>query len=108
MLVVVNRNQLAIDLKNKEHINIMRPHTFGNPYRVEDYGRQNAIRLFRRYLWDCWKDGKNPVAYALQELISISRLKDVYLICCCKPADCHGDKIVNFVDYIKGLRNEQR
>ena len=35
-----------------EGIYIGRPSLLGNPYSVRECGRQEAIRLYRRWLWD--------------------------------------------------------
>jgi uncharacterized protein DUF4326 len=61
---------------------VSRPTRWGNPYPVSEYGRDQAIALFRRYL----ADNPDLVAAARQELAG----RD--LACWCSPdLACHAD-----------------
>lgn len=78
---------------NKYHGNIpddavwiMRPSKWGNPYHVKTYGRERAIELYRQRVL------RGPLRHHLEEL----RGKD--LVCCCKPAACHGDVLLELAN----------
>ena len=64
---------------------VARPSKWGNPYPVADYGRDEAMRLYREYL------GQHPelVAAARTELVG----RD--LACWCAPSEtCHADVLL--------------
>ena len=66
-------------------ITVARPSKWGNPYPVADYGRDEAIRLYREYL------GQHPdlIAAARTELAC----RD--LACWCAPSEaCHADVLL--------------
>jgi hypothetical protein len=65
---------------------IMRPSKWGNPYHVKTYGRERCIELYKRYLL------RSKLFYDVHEL----RGKD--LVCCCKPAACHGDVLLELAN----------
>jgi len=67
------------------------PGYFGNPYKVEKYGREECIRLYREYFYD--RIERDPV---FKE--EILKLKDKILGCFCKPLACHGDIIKEYLD----------
>lgn len=68
----------------EDAVSIERGTPWGNPYRVELYGRKEAIALFREQV------ESNPV---LRERIQ-SALRGRHLVCCCKPKLCHGDVLL--------------
>jgi hypothetical protein len=63
---------------------------WNNPYSVKEYGRENALRLFREYVTN--GSGK----HLLNEL---HELKGQTLGCYCKPLPCHGDILKELVQY---------
>lgn len=65
-------------------INIMRPGPWGNPFTVQRHGRETAIALYRKWLW-C----RISEDYEFIEKLAALHGRD--LVCCCKPAACHGD-----------------
>ena len=68
-------------------VNIMRPGPWGNPFLLEDWGREECIALYEHWLF------LNPafVARIRREL----RHKD--LVCCCWPKPCHGNVIARIL-----------
>ena len=60
---------------------IGRPSFWGNPYRVEEYGRAGAIMKFETYL----------LSSGLYK--NLENLRNLEIICHCFPLPCHGDVI---------------
>jgi len=67
--------------KEPYDIYIGRPGKWGNPFRVDDYGRGKALEMYREWI------------YAQPDLIEkVKReLSGKVLGCWCKPSACHGD-----------------
>ena len=62
---------------------------YGNPYKVEDVGRDEALRLYRIYL----EEGLS------KKTIDISPLIGKDLACSCKlTEDCHADILLEKVE----------
>ena len=89
-------------------INVSRPARWGNPYPVERFGRELAIRLFRQTVNGMWSAEGSPdeqveEAYALHQSFirkigmhpvdaAKSELRGHDLACWCGPAEvCHAD-----------------
>jgi hypothetical protein len=70
-----------------QFVYIGRPGPWGNPFTVQEYGREGCIEMFRAYL------DANPF---LKELVP--DLKGKTLVCYCKPQACHGDVLVALVE----------
>ena len=81
--------------KDEYDVYIGRGSLFGNPFPInESIGdtREIVIEKFKRYLWECLKDGT----------ISVQMLKELdnkRLGCFCKPKACHGDVIASAVEW---------
>ncbi len=65
---------------------IGRPSKWGNPFTVEEHGRENAIVKYRHWL------------YASGLIKDIGELKGKVLGCWCKPKPCHGDVLAELAD----------
>ncbi len=83
----------------KEHCDVYigRPGPFGNPFRIgTDGDREQVINKYREWFYNKLKDeafrGK------------IETLKGKRLGCWCKPLNCHGDIIV---EYLEGITHEK-
>ena len=64
---------------------IGRPSKWGNPYKVERFGREMAIIKYEDYLFR-------------SELIKeIHELKCKILLCHCFPYPCHGDVLLKYL-----------
>ena len=74
-------------------INIMRGSRWGNPFIVGvDGTREEVVRLFEEYAF--WRIRVQPKW--------LEPLKDKDIVCCCAPAPCHGDVIVDILKIRKG------
>ena len=73
-------------------VNIMRPSIFGNPFYMKfETQRPKCIEKFRQYLWQQMKNKNNPLIKEMKKLVQTDQA--IALVCCCKPAQCHGDVI---------------
>lgn len=75
-----------------------------NPYFISKARkRDEAIALYRRLIWQSIKRCRDEgiVDGIMQELIRIAELDNVELVCYCKPLPCHGDVIINAVEWLK-------
>ncbi len=61
----------------------------GNPFTLEEYGREQAVELYRRWLWERIEAEDGDVLAALQALNEES-----VLACWCTPEACHGDVVM--------------
>jgi hypothetical protein len=82
-------------LKNKNYVyigrNLKYSHDvrYGNPFRVEEFGREGAIIKYREWLYseECTLT-ENDIWFLL----------DKTLICHCKPKKCHGEVLLEYLD----------
>jgi len=83
--VVVNIKKERCDVK------IDRTTSFGNPYHIgQDGDRKQVIEKYRTYFY---KKLNNPL-FRNKVLL----LKGKRLGCYCKPMECHGDVIVEYLE----------
>jgi len=99
-LKVVNRS-IKAQCPDAHIINIMRPNVLGNPFVIgKDGNRTEVIEKYRHLLWSKIKAKDSGI---IEELSKIKELtltgSTVYLMCCCKPAPCHGDVIKSCVEW---------
>ena len=64
---------------------------FGNPYPVGTYGREKCLELYRDYFYKRIEEDT-----AFRE--AVLSLKGKTLGCFCKPLECHGDIIKEWLD----------
>lgn len=64
---------------------------YGNPFSIDEFGRDQALRLYEIYLdWVLKK-----------KLLSLDELKDMDVACSCKPEEnCHGDILLKRLNEI--------
>lgn len=98
--------------KETEHCwRIHRPYSLGNPYTVEQYGREQAIRLYRKWLHRQWTEyqrtgNTTPTVKSLLRMLDYAKTLDLVLVCYCKSESrgettpCHGDVIREVVTAI--------
>jgi hypothetical protein len=64
---------------------------FGNPYSAKLYGREVAIHYYRSYF-------KRMMAKDEEFAHRVWQLRGKVLVCHCKPMDCHGDVIAEYLN----------
>lgn len=64
---------------------------WGNPYSIKEYGREECLNLYRRYIFD-----RLTNEIGLSE--ELRKLKGKTLGCFCKPQPCHGDILVEMME----------
>ncbi len=94
-------------------LSVARPARWGNPYRVEEFGRNLSITLFERSVTDFWSpDGipeeKMDAAYAvhtafrakvIEERMDLSELEGFNLACWCGlDRRCHADVLLELAN----------
>lgn len=86
MCTVVNKNKEEFD------IYIGRGSIWGNPYVIGKHGdRKKVIERYRKWLTD-------QIFLGNISIDQLQSLKGKRLGCFCKPLDCHGDVIKEFVE----------
>lgn len=88
MTEVVNKSNRLYD------VYIGRGSTWGNPFTVEQYGRDMCIWLYESYIRERLRN--EPALRS--ELMS---LDGKVLGCYCKPKRCHGDILVSIIEEFK-------
>lgn len=71
--------------RNPDYVYIGRPSMWGNPYALNRFSREVAIKMF-----------EDNITEDLRFLSST--LKDKTLVCYCKPQACHGDVLARLAD----------
>ncbi len=94
--VVVNFRQEACDVKITRTPKNKIPDPpqfgcFGNPYPVKIYGREQCLALFRDYFL-------SRIATDSAFRQAVLELRGKRLGCFCKPLECHGDVIKEWLD----------
>jgi hypothetical protein len=69
-----------------------RPTLLGNPYRVEAFGREGAVRRYREWFSRVKSEGKVAQALAALEREAEKR-KTLTLLCWCAPEPCHAEVV---------------
>lgn len=70
----------------KSAVYVARPSIWGNPFHVQDFGRDDSIRMYREWLA---KPEQDELRARMRQVL---RGKD--LICWCAPQACHADIIL--------------
>ena len=86
---VLNKYHFVANKIPKDAVNIMRPGKWGNPFAI---GRDGGSRAVVCDMYDVWILNETTLLKDLHEL----RGKD--LLCCCKPARCHGDTLLRLAN----------
>jgi hypothetical protein len=84
---------------------IGRPSLLGNPYSVREYGRQEAIRLYRLWLWARIKE-QGEVYAELKRLAELAKQGDLTLICWCAPEPYHGAMVRRSIEWLNSGEGE--
>ena len=93
----------VVNMKNerKWDVKIDRSSVLGNPFRIgKDGNREEVIKKYRTYLYNCIK--------VSDQLNCLADMKeDTVLGCWCKPKPCHGDVIINAVNWLKERKEKK-
>lgn len=111
MITVINHYKTNLNRlrfgKNNKVLNIMKSNNspLGNPnYSNKKISLDDNLNLYLLWLYKEYE--KRGIVY--KELMKIvdweKRGKNIYLVCC-KPKDCHGDIVKEFVESIIGMDN---
>lgn len=79
-------------------VNVMRPSVLGNPYRVGEYSREEAVRLYNSWLRAKIAKKDPRVCSELNRLFNLAIGDGLTLECCCAPRKCHADVIKTVLD----------
>ena len=70
-------------------VSVARPGKWGNPFSIAEYGRELAVRNYRRKL-----EGMAAIG-----ALDLSELRGKNLACWCKPGDpCHADVLLEMAN----------
>lgn len=83
---------------------VARPSKWGNPYRIEDHGRAQAVALFRHALVEALAGGDGEPRFAAMAR-SLGELRGRRLACWCPPVDEHGRPVACHADVLLELAN---
>lgn len=83
--VVVNK------YKSEYDIYIGRGSDWGNPFTVEQYGREKCIEMYEEAL-------RKAIAEHPIIIEKLMALKGKRLGCFCKPKACHGDVLIKLIE----------
>ena len=80
-----------------------------NPFPISKRcTREESIAQYKRWLFEAYRL-KEDVYHEVNRLAAKVRQGDtVKLMCWCSPLACHGDIIVEFINYINKKHNEQQ
>jgi hypothetical protein len=98
----IGENKLYIGRYN--HKLKLKTSPLSNPYFISKVlKRDEAIALYKRFVWQSIKRYRDELIVdgIMDELIKISKSNNAELVCYCKPLPCHGDVIINAVEWLK-------
>ncbi len=75
-----------------------------NPWIIsEARKRDEAIALYKRLIWQSIKRCRDEgiIDGIMDELIRISNSDNLELVCYCKPLPCHGDIVINAIEWLR-------
>lgn len=99
-LEVVNKYHGHSLLIEEGNFYIGRGSPVGNPYTVEEYGRSQAIDLYKLWLNDQIAMKNSSVLDYLDRIAtaSVDRPDGARLVCFCSPRACHGEIIKHVIN----------
>jgi hypothetical protein len=95
-ITVVNKRKIAA---GRDDFYIGRPSVLGNPYTVEEHGRDECIARYNTYLCEAIEQDNPKICAALNQIAQ--HVLDGYhvrLVCWCAPSPCHGNVIKRIVE----------
>jgi len=91
-----NQDGIYIGRRNQQWM----PSPLANPFKINPLcTREQAIAKYRQWLWRQMQSD-TPALKELQRIQQLATTTDVTLLCWCKPHACHGDIIVNAIQWL--------
>lgn len=82
--------------RSKYDVYIGRPSKWGNPFSIgKDGNREEVIEKYKKWLWSAIKADRIEIHELLE-------LDGKVLGCWCSPAACHGEVLINAIQWAKG------
>ena len=114
MLNVINGNKEGFFDTNTIYIGRankyygLRESPLSNKFRTNlSYNLTDVLQLYKSWLYTNFIKGEGEVYEEIMRLITLVKEgKEINIACWCKPKQCHGDIIKEFVDYIIENTNE--
>jgi len=89
-------------------IYIGRGSVLGNPFRIGKNGsRDEVIAKYRLALWADFKANGSKSRYIRRILVSSALGHNLALVCHCRPKACHGQVILDALDWLGRFRYEK-
>ena len=78
---------------------IMRGTPLGNPFSLgKDGDRETVIKKYKKWFDEKIKNNDPIITTEIQRLFDIAMHGNLHLLCVCKPQECHGDIIKEYLD----------
>lgn len=101
---VINRHHFRGKRMPDPWIYVGRGTALGNPFTVQEHGRDGAIQLYRAWLWQKLRQGDPHVLEAMNRITH-----ETNLVCSCAPNPCHADVIVAAWRWMQeGMKDDDR
>lgn len=100
-LIVFNKKASNCDFSwCDEAVDVMRPNVLGNPYPITVLQtRSEVIAKYEIWLSKMLADKNSPQAREIHRLAELHKQgKNIALLCCCAPLDCHANVIKKRVE----------
>lgn len=69
----------------------------GNPFHLNMMSRTESIEKYKAWLKEKLSQ-KGPKFQEINRIRDLAKMKEVWLVCWCKPLPCHGDVIKKVVE----------
>lgn len=95
---VVNKRKITT-LNLTSDVYIGRPSPLGNPFTVENHGRDRCIEMYDKYICTAIEKSDTKVCNELSRIAhQVLDGKHVRLVCWCAPSNCHGNVIKRIIE----------
>lgn len=103
-ITVVNKNYHA---PTNNDFYVGRGSVLGNPFTSKDVNKskaihqasskEDAIESYRTHLKDKLDGNDVDMVNIIETMLNRLKIDDIYLVCYCKPNNCHGDVIKDYL-----------
>ncbi len=94
---VINRHHYHGKALPEPNVYIGRGTPLGNTVSTREDGAEEAMRLYREWIW-AKVEARDPNVLAALNAIH----PNTHLVCSCKPSWCHGDVVVEVWEWLTG------